>query len=116
MPNQQLSLALAKVMISAAWADGEVQPEEIECLKKFVMSLPKIDEAVWDGLDVYINMPIEEDERLQLVDDLKEAIRTEDDRDFVIRSLESLFMADGVISDEESYAIEQIRDVLRLPS
>lgn len=101
-------------MIAAAWADGEVQPEEIECLKEFVLQLPNMDEEAWQHLDVYISMPIEEDERLQLLDDLKNEIKSAEDREFILQALEMVFMADGIVSQEETMTIQQIKDVLDL--
>lgn len=114
MPSQKLSLALSKVMIAAAWSDGEVQPEEVECLKEFTLQLPNMDETAWKHLDVYISMPIEEDERLQLLDDLRNEIKSEEDKHFVLQALEMVFMADGIVSQEESRTIDQIKQVLGL--
>lgn len=101
-------------MIAAAWADGEVQPEEVDCLKAFVLQLPDMDEDAWKHLDVYISMPIEEDERLQLLGDLKDEIKGDEDRAFILEALEMVFMADGIVSQEESLTISQIKEILGL--
>lgn len=116
MSQEQLSHALAKVMISAAWADGEIQPQEMDYLKEFILQMPGMDEDKWEGLDVYICMPIEEEERVQLIDDLKEHIKTEKDQNLVLRSLEMVFEADGVISPTEQYTINQIKKHLGIQS
>ena len=112
MFTQNLSLCLAKVMIAAAWADGEVQPEEVDCLKKFILDMPGIDEDVWLHLDIYMSMPIDEDERLQLVEDLSMVVRSTEDEVFVLKALEMVFQADGVVSQEEFRTIEQIKNML----
>ena len=112
MSTQNLSLALAKVMIAAAWADGEVQPEEIVCLKEFILNMPDVDEEDWQHLDIYMSMPIDEEERLQLVEDLSLLVKSSEDEVFVMDALEMVFKADGVVSQEEFRTIEQVKNVL----
>lgn len=114
MSRHKLSLALAKVMIAAAWSDGEVQPEELTCLKDIILELPGMEKEDWTHLDVYISMPIEEDERLQLLYDLREEIKNDEDRRFIQEALQRIFMADGIVSGEEKRTIEQIHSVLNL--
>jgi len=112
MSTQNLSLCLAKVMIAAAWADGEVQPEEVDCLKEFILKMPGIDDEVWRHLDIYMSMPIDEDERLQLVEDLSMVVRSSEDEVFVLKALELVFKADGIFSQEEFRTIEQVKNML----
>jgi len=112
MSTQNLSLSLAKVMIAAAWADGEVQPEEVKCLKEFILNMPGMDEDVWRHLDVYMSMPIDEDERLQLLEDLSLVVRSSEDEVFVLNALDMVFKADGVVSQEEFRTIEQVKNML----
>lgn len=112
--NPKLSLALARVMIAHAWVDGEVQPEEIVCLKDFLIRLPGIDAKAWQDLKVYLTMPIEEEEREQLIEDLRKEIQTDQHKKYVYEALDLLQGADGVITTEESQAINQIRQLLEL--
>ena len=112
MSTQDLSLALAKVMIAAAWADGEVQPEEVDCLKEFILNMSGMDDEIWGHLDIYMSMPIDEDERLQLVEDLSVLVRTTEDETFVLEALEMVFKADGIVSKEEFRTIEQVKNML----
>ncbi len=112
MTDYKLSIALAKVMIAAAWSDGELQPEERECMKEFIIRLPNISENDWAHLDVYMSMPIEEDERLELMDDLRNTVKSDIDKQFVMNALELVFMADGVLSEGEAKTVQQIKEIL----
>ena len=114
MTDYKLSMALAKVMIAAAWSDGELQPEERDCMKEFIMRLPNVSENDWENLDVYMSMPIEEEERLELMDDLRNTVKNDIDKQFVMNALELVFMADGIVSPSEAKAIGQIRNALGL--
>lgn len=110
--NPKLSLALAKVMIAAAWADGEVQPEEITCMKGFLMKLPGMGEMEWAALQMYLAMPVDDDERELLVADLRQRVRSEEDKKLVMDALGALFQADGVVTEGERAAIEKMVGLL----
>ena len=48
MPNKNLILTLAKVVIAAAWADGQMTPEEVNSLKEMLVWLPSGDQRALD--------------------------------------------------------------------
>ena len=76
------------------------------------MKLPEVNDDDWKHLDLYMSMPIEADERLELMNDLRNTVKNDMDRQFVLNALELLFMADGVYSDREEETILQIKQVL----
>ena len=47
MVDSNLILTLSKVIISTAWADGEVSHEEINSLKDLLFRLPNITGREW---------------------------------------------------------------------
>ena len=112
MDNQKLSLALAKVMIAAAWADGEIQPEELQYLKQFVRDHLGMDENVWSQLNAYESIPVEDDERKELIEDLHRHIHTQEDKKVVIDAIEKIFLADSIFTHEEKSTIEEIKTYL----
>lgn len=120
MSARDLILALAKVIIAAAWADGEVTLEEINSLKYLLFQLPnvgykqgaRITGREWALLEMYIESPVDATERARLVEELQARLRTPRDRELAISALEDLISADGVVTDEERAVLEEIKSAL----
>lgn len=109
MSNPNLLITLAKVIITAAWADGDVTLEEINCLKDLFFRIPDMTAKDWAKLDIYINSPVDEHERSRLIEELKAALKTPADKALAISKLEEIIQADGVISDEEAAVVGEIK-------
>ena len=107
--ESDLIMALGKVLIAAAWADGVLAPEEVNCLKDLLFRLPKLNAQQWSHLDIYIDSQVREDERMQLVTDLEALIRTPDEKALAEQTLQDLVGADAGVSDEERQVVEAIR-------
>jgi uncharacterized tellurite resistance protein B-like protein len=120
MSNKNLILTLAKVIIAAAWADGEMTLEEINSLKDLLFQLPqaglKQDKRItgreWAMLEMYIESPVGAAERARLVEELQAALRTPKDRALALSALEDLIQADGVVPDEERAVAEEIKTAI----
>ena len=74
MPEKELMLTLAKVIIAAAWADGEMSHQEVNSLKEMLLWSRSgrqrnldITQREWATLEMYIDAPINAEEREQLV-------------------------------------------------
>jgi uncharacterized tellurite resistance protein B-like protein len=117
MSDRNLILTLAKVIIAAAWADGEVTLEEINSLKDLLFRLPhpghkggtRIPGREWAMLEMYIESPVGAEERARLMEELQAALRTPKDRALALSALENLIQADGVVTDEERAVMEKIK-------
>jgi uncharacterized tellurite resistance protein B-like protein len=120
MAKTPLAMALAKVVIAAAWADGNLAPDEVNSLKNLLaetgqtvgsgeMALSMQD---WAELDIYLYSPVETDERHRLVEELAAALRGPRDRTLAIQALDSLMTADRVTTDEERTVAAEIRAAL----
>lgn len=107
--ESDLIMALGKVLIAAAWADGVLAPEEVNCLKDLLFQLPKLNAQQWSHLDIYIDSPVSEEERVQLVTDLEALIRTPSEKVLAEQTLEDLVQADAGVSDQERQVVEAIR-------
>jgi uncharacterized tellurite resistance protein B-like protein len=105
-------LALAKVMIAAAWADGAITNEELNSLKDLLFSLPGMAARDWAELEIYIENPVETEERTRLVEELQQALSNRKDRDLAIAALRDLVQADGAISEREQSVFETVRSAL----
>ena len=117
MSDKNLILTLAKVIIAAAWADGEMTLEEINSLKDLLFRLPRaggvqITGREWARLEMYIESPVGAAERARLVERLQAALRTPKDRALALSALEDLIQADGVVTDEERAVVEEIKTAI----
>lgn len=109
MVDKQFKMDLAKVLIATAWADGQLQNEEINSLKDLIFSMEEMVAEDWAALEIYMDSPIDEAERAQLTARLTGRIENPDERSFVIDTLERLIQADGVITEDEEAAFEEFK-------
>jgi len=120
MAKDQLIVALAKVLIAAAWADGELDTEEVNIMKDLLFHLPHRQEesklaytaVEWSEIEMYIDSPVPPAERERLIADLKQAVEDPEDKAMVLEVLDDLVRADGVISPEDEAVVAEIRHAI----
>lgn len=119
MSEKELMLTLAKVIIAAAWADGELSHEEVNSLKEMLLWSGSgrrrdldITQREWATLEMYIDAPVDAAEREQLVQQLEAALRSPRDRELAISALTGIIQADGTVTAEEQAAINEIKESL----
>lgn len=105
-------MTLAKVIIAAAWADGEVSHEEINSLKDLLFRLRNMEARDWASLEIYIDSPVGPEERQRLIGDLALAMTSRADKDLALRALDDLIHADGEIPKAEEEVAEEIRQAI----
>ena len=113
MPRSDAIMALAKVMIAAAWADGAVSIEEMNNLKDLLFQLPEMTASDWAELDIYIETPVGDAERARLVEDLQASLKTSEDKDLALTMIDELVEADGEISADEQTSVDEIKKAVR---
>ncbi|MFO7889152.1 MAG: TerB family tellurite resistance protein [bacterium] len=112
MPDKSFILDLGKLMIAAAWADGELTNEEINSLKEVLFGLKDISGDDWKKLEMYMESPVSEQERQILLDRLLNQIRSPEDKKLIINKLQQLFHSDGEISTEEAALLNEIENTV----
>ncbi|WP_269541217.1 TerB family tellurite resistance protein [Cerasicoccus fimbriatus] len=112
MIKKELSFAVAKVLIAAAWVDGVVQPEEDRFLRDFITRMPGIDDDAWEQLTPLLERPIYEAERIRMLRDMRLLIADQKDRRFAIQAINQLFISDGEIAPEEEAAVQQMVSII----
>jgi len=110
MPDRKFIMDLAKLLIAAAWADGELQNEEINALKDLLFNLEDVSGDEWSQLEIYMDSPVSSEEREELLWTVLEKIKSEEDKELVVTTLEKLFQADGVVTEEEQAVLEEIKE------
>ncbi|UCD89379.1 MAG: TerB family tellurite resistance protein [Desulfobacterales bacterium] len=112
MSNETFIMDLAKLLIAAAWVDGELSNEEINALKDLLFTIPDISGEDWKQLEIYMDSPVTSEEREALLARVLTSITSNKDKTLVIDTLTRLFAADGKISDEESALLNDIKEAL----
>ena len=112
MPDETFIMDLAKLLIAAAWVDGELSNEEINSLKDLLFTIPDISGEAWKQLEIYMDSPVTSEERESLLSKVLTGITANKDKTLVIETLTRLFQADGKISDEESALLQDIKEAL----
>ena len=112
MANENTIKTIAKVMIAAAWADGSVSPEEINSLKDLLFQIPDMTASDWSELDIYIETPVGEAERIRLEEELRAQLTTPEDKALAIAALNEVVSADGRISDSERAVLEEVKPMI----
>ena len=109
MSDANFYLTLGKVIIAAAWADGEVAHDEVNCLKDLLFRLPGLTGREWAMLEMYIEAPVGAAERERLVKQLQDELRSSSDKSLALQSLGDLAHADGVVTEGEETIINEIK-------
>lgn len=121
MASGNLIVALAKVLIAAAWADGELITEEVNIMKDLLFRLPRANSnndnsfytaTEWAEIEMYLESPVLPEERARLIEDLSEAIQTPEDKAMVIDALDELIRADGIVSIEDDIVVGEIQTAI----
>lgn len=113
-PNDRAAiLTLAKVLVATAWADGVLSHDEINSMKRDLLTrIPDLSAQQWASVDIYIDAPVDEAERTRLVQLLHSQITTSRGRQMVLEALDNLAAADGRVSDEERRIIDEVKAAL----
>jgi len=109
MSDANFYLTLGKVIIAAAWADGEVAHDEVNCLKDLLFRLPGLTGREWAMLEMYIEAPVGPAERERLVEQLQNELMSSSDKSIALQSLDDLMLADGVINEDEKVIVNEIK-------
>lgn len=109
MTDANMILTLGKVIIAAAWADGEVSPAEVNSLKDLLFHLPGLTGREWASLEMYIESPVGAAERERLVTQLTDQISSGSDKALALQALDGLVAADGAITEQERQVVQEIK-------
>lgn len=109
MAKEDTVKAIAKVIIAAAWVDGEINNEEINSLKDLLFQLPEMNAADWAELEIYMDSPVSEPERERLLLELNDRLSTHEDRALATEALEKVLSADGELQASERKLLEEVK-------
>jgi uncharacterized tellurite resistance protein B-like protein len=108
--DQAVVLTLAKVLVAAAWADGELSHDEVNSMKRDLLTrIPNLSTQQWASVAIYIDSPVDEAERSRLVQQLRSQITTPLGKQLVFDALDALVAADGQVGEEERRVVDEIK-------
>jgi uncharacterized tellurite resistance protein B-like protein len=102
MTQKTAALNLGKLIIAAAWADGKVDPQEVNVLKRLLLDVPGITAEDWRELELYLDHPVSQEEMDALLRQVLDGLGSREDKTWVLSTLKTLIEADGVVTPEEA--------------
>lgn len=102
-----LNIALGKTLIAAAWVDGELNDQELDCLKSLILQMPQITFDDWRKLKIYMAYPITTPEQNSIVESFTEKVYLKGHQKLAWNSLLQVLQADGSVNfEEKAFAVE----------
>ena len=99
-------LEFLRVLIAAAWADGELSYHELNSLKAYFREL-ELDNEELTALEPYLADPIGESEAATIIDDFLGRVRGRE-RETMIAAVRDMVLADGELSAGEKEFLESL--------
>ena len=109
MADKQFVLDLGKLLIGVAWADGKLTKQEVNALKELLFLLPEISGEEWMTLELYMESPVGDEERQQLLTRVLNGMTSKADKTLVLETLEKLVHIEGVAKEAEATVVEELR-------
>lgn len=104
--SDQRKLDFLRVLIAAAWADGEITCEEMNNLKAYFRELD-LDSSELAALQPYLSDPIEDGEARTIIADFLEKARGQE-RETLIAAVRDLVLADGELGSGEKEFLDML--------
>jgi uncharacterized tellurite resistance protein B-like protein len=112
VPGQAFLKDLAKLVVAAAWADGEISNVEMNTLKDLLFRMPDLTGEEYAELEVFLVHPVRPEEREQLLERVLAGVRTANDRRLVLRTLTDMVEADGRVTEQEKALLDTVKQAL----
>lgn len=110
MADKSFILELGKLLIGAAWADGNLSATEINGLKELLFQLPEISGEEWMELELYMVSPVSDEERRRLLDRVLQRMTSQADKRLALQALEKLIPEDVPVPDRQTEVVNQLRE------
>ncbi len=110
--EKPLAIALGKLLITAAWADGELQKEEIDLIDRLIFRIPMLTDEDRQKLHLYMDHPVTQGEREAVLAEFVGLLNTPEDQKIAIDCLQRIIKADGRVDTTERVIFEEIMDAI----
>lgn len=99
--GKSFGIHLAKLLISTAWSDGEIQKSEKETLDKLRKAFPDISDEDWVTIKLYMEYPMSKNEVKFVFEEIKKAFDTKEAKEMAVQWIQELVHADGTVDYNE---------------
>lgn len=99
--KKSLGVSLAKLLISTAWSDGEIQQSEKEILTKLRLEHPSISDEDWITLKLYMEYPMTQKEVQSVLEGIRSDLDSDEDKALAVKWIQELVYADGKVEFNE---------------
>lgn len=107
------AMALARVMVSAAWINGEVHPRQETTIRTILSKIPSVDDAVFQHVGTLLLRPMDIAERVTHLRDLREKLSDEGDIRLAQQAINEVIIAKGTITEADRSAMSQYSRMIR---
>ena len=112
MTNQnKRNVALLKVLAAAAWADGRLDPEEINRIKELMLAYDLGPQDMRE-IEALLEAPVSYSRCEDLTRSLLTMLGTKSEREEVLSEVEKIFSSDGEVSQEEQEVLAGLKGVM----
>ncbi|AQT68431.1 Tellurite resistance protein [Anaerohalosphaera lusitana] len=112
MIDNAFKLDVAKLMVAAAWADGQLQNSEINVLKSLMWELGELNAEDWAEIEIYMDSPVSDEERQALENRVYNKISSSEEKEFVEYMLSKLLTSDGIVGTEEKAFLQDTKALI----
>ena len=109
--RRQRQLGLLKVLAAAAWADGKLEPEEVNRIKELMLT-SDLEPAEVNEIYDLLNAPVSYERCEALTRDLMGMLGSRREREEALRELETLLRADGTLDEDEREVLEGLKGIM----
>jgi len=109
-----LTFKTARLVIALAWGDGKVDHDELNAVKELMFALPDLTEREWARLEMYLDSPVDDQERNHLAREVLKEIKTPGDKQRVIDMIGSLMPTGRKLNKRDRALIDDIREQVNL--
>lgn len=106
------TLALLRVVIATAWADGQLQPQEWPWLQQLLQSMGD-DPAIQSEVESLLTTPLSPQDYRHAVQAFVDLHPTPQDRRSLYAWAKQVIYADNEVSLEEAYILDQLGELSR---
>ena len=100
-----LNVSIGKLLITAAWVDGELNNYELETLKSLILQLPEVNFEDWRKLKIYLAYPLAPTEQANVVSEFIDKVYLKGHSQLAWNLLLKVFQSDGLVNlDEKDFA------------
>ena len=111
--DREFTIMLLRLLLSIAWADGDLDGEEAEMLRDFVDDAASLTDLDKQEYSKYFEQPYTVEGRGDALEALKQTITSQDQIHHVIYNLRKMICADGEVDDNEQQVYDSIRKELQ---